>query len=84
MVFPAATRTSGQTGGVYTLVLPNLTITAGPSAAAQFQYAGIYNSDTAAAVGPLICWYDYGSKINMANGETFTYNFINGSTFTAT
>ena len=83
MVFPTASRTSGQTGGTYTLILPNLTLTAS-GAVAQFQYAGIYNSGTASAVGPLICWYDYGTPINMTVGETFTYNFINGSTFTAT
>ena len=82
MVFPAATRTSGQTSGTYTLLLPDLTLTAS-GAVADFRYAGIYNDTPAGPVDPLIAWWDYGSTITgMASGETFTYTFTT-STFTA-
>lgn len=81
-VFPAGTRTSGQTGGAYTLLLPDLTLTAS-GAVADFRYAGIYNDTPAGPVDPLIAWWDYGSTITgMASGETFTYDFTT-STFTA-
>ena len=63
---------SSQTGGTYTLVLSDLTMTASGSVG-PFQYVVLYN-DTAAN-DELICWYDYGSEITMSSGETFTIDF---------
>ncbi len=61
---------STQTGGTYNLKLNNLTLTAS-GAVAAFQFVVIYDSTT----GYLIGWYDYGSAITMANGDTFTISF---------
>ena len=63
---------SSQTGGSYTLVLTDLTMTASGSVG-PFQYVVLYN-DTAAN-DELICFWDYGSEITMASGETFTLDF---------
>ena len=80
-VFPAGTRTSGQTAGTYTLLLPDLIITA-TGAVADFRYAGFYNDTPTSPADPLVGWWDYGSTITgMATDETFTYNFTT-STFT--
>lgn len=66
------TSTSAQTSGTYKLVLADLVLTAS-GAVATFRHVGIYN-DTAAA-DELIGWYDYGSDVTLANGETFTIDF---------
>jgi len=66
------TSTSAQTSGTYKLVLTDLVLTAS-GAVATFRMVGIYN-DTATN-DELICWYDYGADVTLANGETFTLDF---------
>jgi hypothetical protein len=66
------TISSSQTGGVYTLVLTDLVLTASGTTP-NFQFIVLYN-DTATN-DELIGWYDYGSSISLANGETFTIDF---------
>jgi hypothetical protein len=66
------TSTSAQTAGTYKLVLADLVLTAS-GAVGPFRYVVIYN-DTAAS-DQLICWFDYGSAITLANTDTFTIDF---------
>jgi hypothetical protein len=66
------TTSSSQSAGTYKLVLQDLTLTAS-GAVAPFRYIIIYN-DTSASDN-LICFYDYGSSLTLANGETFTLDF---------
>jgi hypothetical protein len=66
------TSSSSQTSGTYKLVLADLTLTAS-GAVATFRYVVIYN-DTATN-DELVCWFDYGSDVTMANGETFLIDF---------
>lgn len=68
------TSTSSQTSGQYNLVLNDLTLTAS-GAVATFRYVVLYNDTPTSPADPLIGWYDYGSSITMANGETFLINF---------
>lgn len=64
---------SSQTGGTYKLVINDLVLTASGGSVAAFQYIVIYN-DTATN-DELIGWYDYGSALTLANGETLTIDF---------
>lgn len=66
------TTSSSQTGGTYTLVLQDLVMTASGSVG-PFRYAVLF--DDTLAGDPLVGWWDYGSSITMANGETFTVDF---------
>ena len=63
---------SSQTSGTYKLVVADKTLTAS-GAVPAFRYVIIYN-DTAAN-DPLICWYDYGSEVTLASGDTFKLDF---------
>lgn len=66
------TTSSSQTGGVETLVLQDLVMTASGSVG-PFRYVVLF--DDTLAGDPLVGWWDYGSSITMANGETFTVDF---------
>lgn len=66
------TVSSTQTGGAYSLVLTDLTLTAS-GAVAPFQYVVLYN--TVATGYELIGWYAYASAVTMANLETFLIDF---------
>jgi len=66
------TSTSAQTAGTYKLVVDDLVLTAS-GAVGPFQYVVVFNQD--AATDELICYFDYGSSISLANGETFTCDF---------
>lgn len=67
------TSASSQTSGTYKLVIDDLVLTASGGSVGPFRYVVIYN-DTAAS-DQLICYFDYGSSITVAAGETFTLNF---------
>ena len=66
------TTTSAQTSGTYKLVLADLVLTAS-GAVGPFRYVYIYNDD--ATNDELVGYYDYGSAVTMASGDTFSLDF---------
>lgn len=69
------TTSSGQSGGVYKLVLADLTLTASGGSVAAFRYIYIYNDTVTSPADPLIGYYDYGSSLTLNDGDTFTIDF---------
>ncbi len=57
---------------VFKLVLEDLTLTAS-GAVGPFRYIYIYDDNSTG--DKLICYYDYGSEVTMANGDTFKIDF---------
>ena len=61
---------ASQTSGTETVKVTNLTLTA-TGTIPQFRYVGIKNITTS----KVVCWFDYGSEINMVLGDSLTINF---------
>jgi len=68
----ASITSSAQTTGTYKLVLGDVVFTA-TGAVGPFRYVVLYN-DTATNKD-LIGFYDYGSSLSLASGDTFTVDF---------
>jgi len=66
------TSSSGQSSGTYKLVLTDLTMTATGSVG-PFRYVVIYNDS--ATNKEVICFFDYGSEVTLASGDTFKLDF---------
>ena len=72
------TNSSAQTAGTYKLTLTDLVLSA-TGAVGPFRYVVIYN-DTATN-DELISFFDYGSALTLASGDTFTLDFDAGNGF---
>lgn len=64
-----------QTSGVGKLILVDNVFTASGGAIATFRYVILYNDTPTSPADPLIGYYDNGSAVDLANGETFTVDF---------
>lgn len=70
----ASISSSAQTSGTYKLVLADVVFTASGGSIASFRYATLYNDTPTSPADPLIGYWDYGSSIAPASGETFTWD----------
>lgn len=66
------TSSSAQASGTYSLIIADLVLTAS-GAVGPFRYIYIY--DDTATNDELLGYYDYGSSISLASGETLTLDF---------
>jgi|SRR3990172_5246380 len=62
-----------STTGTVTLVCTDITWTF--TGAVSFRYVIMYNDTPTSPADPLVSYWDYGSQITTANGDTFTADF---------
>lgn len=70
----ATTITVSTSSGTAKVVGSDVVFTA-TGAVGPFRYVVLYKSTGTAATSPLVSYWDYGSSISLANGETFTVDF---------
>lgn len=76
----ATTITLSETTGTTTVSGTQVVFTASGGSIGPFRYVVLYNDTTTTPVNkPLVAWWDYGSSITLADGETFTVKFSNTS-----
>lgn len=74
------TQNTGATAtGTYTVTGTKVVITATGNVS-QFRYVVLYNDTPTSPADPLIGWWDYGSAIDLVNGESFSIKFNNSDT----
>lgn len=66
--------TLSEASGTAKVTIADEVLTAS-GAIGPFRYVAIYNDTPSSPADPLVCWYDYGSSISLANGDTFTLDF---------
>ncbi len=67
--------TLSETSGTAKVVITDEVFTATGASVGPFRYVVIYNDSATSPADALVCWYDYGSSITLADGETFTIDF---------
>lgn len=73
---PTVTITSSsQSSGTYSLVGNDVVITASGGSVGPFRYAVLYDDTPTSPADPLIAFWDYGSSITLASGESLTVDF---------
>lgn len=64
-----------RSGGTLSVTGVDAVFTASSGTIGPFRYAVLYNDTPTSPADPLIAYWDYGSSITLADGETFTVNF---------
>lgn len=73
------TTAISETGGTTTVTGTQVVVTASGGSIGPFRYAVLYNDSAASPAKAAVCWFDYGSSITLADGESLTFKFNNAS-----
>ena len=65
-----------DSAGTITVDGTNIVWTAGAGGITAFRYTTLYNDTPSSPADPLIAYWDYGSSVILAEGETFTFNIV--------
>lgn len=76
------TASSSQTSGTYTLDFNDLTLTASGGTVGPFRYVYVYDDTPTSPADPLVCYFDYGSSITLADTETLAITVNASGLFT--
>lgn len=68
------TVTLTETTGTAKVTIADEVFTASGSVG-PFRYVAVYNDTATSPADALVCWFDYGSSITLASGESFTIDF---------
>lgn len=72
----ADTQNDGtEASGTLTVTGVDVVFTASGGSIGPFRYVVLYNDTPTSPADPLIGWWDYGSNVTLASGETFTVDF---------
>lgn len=71
-----AQQSLSRVGGTTTIAGVDVTWTASGGSIGPFRYAVLYNSTPTSPLKPLICYWDKGSEITIADGDLFTTDFL--------
>jgi hypothetical protein len=66
------TITGSQSSGTFKFVGGTDPVVTASGAVGPFRYVVLYNDTPTSPAKPLIGWWDYGSAVTLASGETFT------------
>ncbi|HWB15996.1 MAG TPA: hypothetical protein VG538_06270 [Vicinamibacterales bacterium] len=66
---------ASQTAGVITVTATDVTIAASGGTVGPFRYAVLYNDTPSDPADPLIGYWDYGSPVTLADGESIKIDF---------
>lgn len=69
------TVTLSETSGTAKVTIADEVLTASGGSIGPFRYVVIYNDTPTSPADPLVAFYDYGSSITLAAGESFTIDF---------
>lgn len=74
------TITVSETAGTTTIGGDAVTWTGSGAGMGPFRYYVLYNDTATSPADALVGWWDHGSAVTLAAGETFTVNFNNDAT----
>lgn len=69
------TVTLTETTGTAKVTIADEVLTASGGSIGPFRYVAVYNDTATSPADALVMWYDYGSSITLASGESLTIDF---------
>lgn len=69
------TVTLSEASGTAKVTIADEVLTASGGSIGPFRYVAVYNDTATSPADALVMWYDYGSSITLASGESLTIDF---------